>query len=629
VRGGAAVFVHEDSAHPAEIYALDPGKPSPRRLTQFNDALLAGLDLGRTESREIAGANGDKIQMWVTYPPGFDPSKKYPLVQILHGGPHTMARDDFFLRWNPHVSPRPDTSSPASTATGSTGFGEKFAQSINLHWGDWPTSDVLAATEELARLPGVDGERVAAAGGQLRRLSRRLAPRTHGPVPVSRGPRRRERPVRRVRRRHHDVHFRREDLGRDALEGPGGVPAAQPIAYAKDFKTPILITAGESDYRVPYGNAIELYGVLRVDGCAVAARPAAERESLGHVAAELGLLGTGRSWTGSAAISAARARRSPSSRRNRKRRAERMSTSPGSKQVVLVASGDSRLSANQRCWPAQQTLERAVERAFGELGARIVRGHPYDAEKKHGFIDGQARGIQIFRKIDPHAPLVVAEAVWEYTSHVLAGLTKHKGPILTLANWSGEWPGLVGMLNVNASLTKAGIPYSSIWSEDFEDGFARNALRRWLESGRIEHDKSHARAVDDETFGRAMKPIASAASRSASSSATTRRFSASSTRAAWGCTTRSSPTTCCTHGPLQGAALPVHALRGDARGAGRRRALTLRLAPEARHEVPARPRRRDRADGAAGPEGLKMYDAAVRMAHDFGCAAIGIQYQQG
>ena len=89
---------------------------------------------------------------------------------------------------------------------------------------------------------------------------------------------------------------------------------------------------------------------------------------------------------------------------------------PGAKEVVLVASGDSRLSANQRCWPAQQALEKAVEKAFGELGARIVRGHAYDPEKKHGFIDGQARGIQIFRKIDPEAPLVVAEAVWEYTS---------------------------------------------------------------------------------------------------------------------------------------------------------------------------------------------------------------------
>jgi len=174
---------------------------------------------------------------------------------------------------------------------------------------------------------------------------------------------------------------------------------------------------------------------------------------------------------------------------------------PGAKDVVLVASGDSRIAANQRCWPAQQTLERAVDNAFGELGARIGRGHAYDPVKKHGFIDGQARGIQIFRTIDPEAPLVVAEAVWEYTSHVLAGLTKHRGPILTLANWSGEWPGLVGMLNVNASLTKAGIRYSSIWSEDFEDGFARSGLRQWLGEGRIAHDTSHAQVFEDRTFG--------------------------------------------------------------------------------------------------------------------------------
>ena len=77
-------------------------------------------------------------------------------------------------------------------------------------------------------------------------------------------------------------------------------------------------------------------------------------------------------------------------------------------------------------------------------------------------------------------PLVVAEAVWQYTSHVLPGLTKHRGPILTLANWSGQWPGLVGLLNLNGSLTKAGIRYSSIWSETFDDEFARSGLAQWL-----------------------------------------------------------------------------------------------------------------------------------------------------
>src|SRR6185295_20270314 len=104
-----------------------------------------------------------------------------------------------------------------------------------------------------------------------------------------------------------------------------------------------------------------------------------------------------------------------------------------------------------------------------------------------------ARGIEIFRTIDADSPLVVATAVWQYTSHVLPGLTKHRGPILTLANWSGQWPGLVGMLNLNGSLTKAGIPYSTIWSVEFNDRFFAQALREWLTTGQIRHDQQHVR----------------------------------------------------------------------------------------------------------------------------------------
>jgi hypothetical protein len=102
---------------------------------------------------------------------------------------------------------------------------------------------------------------------------------------------------------------------------------------------------------------------------------------------------------------------------------------------------------------------------------------------QHGFFDSQIHGIEAFRSIDPSAPLVVAEAVWQYTSHVLPGLTKHKGPILTLANWSGQWPCLVGLLNPNGSLTKAGVRYSTLWSEAFEDEFARRGLAQWLADG--------------------------------------------------------------------------------------------------------------------------------------------------
>ncbi|MEP7345878.1 MAG: fucose isomerase, partial [Gemmatimonadaceae bacterium] len=169
--------------------------------------------------------------------------------------------------------------------------------------------------------------------------------------------------------------------------------------------------------------------------------------------------------------------------------------------VILVASGDSRLAANRACWRAQDELEATVVTTFGSMGRRVVRGHDFDSGKGHGFIDSQARGMEVFRQIKANAPLIVAEAVWQYSSHVLAGLSKHRGPILTLANWSGQWPGLVGLLNLNGSLTKAGIRYSSIWSEDFTDPFARGAIEQWLTAGTIAHDRSHSHAVSDTTFG--------------------------------------------------------------------------------------------------------------------------------
>jgi L-fucose isomerase-like protein len=161
--------------------------------------------------------------------------------------------------------------------------------------------------------------------------------------------------------------------------------------------------------------------------------------------------------------------------------------------VYMVASGDLRLSANQSTWAEQAAMEEKVVAALQKQGAKVKRAHPYDPVKKHGFIDSQKYGMEVFRSIPPNAPLIVAEAVWQYTHHVLPGLMTHRGPILTLANWSGTWPGLVGMLNLNGSLAKAGIPYSSLWSEDFADDFFRKGLRSWLKKGRVTHDTSQVR----------------------------------------------------------------------------------------------------------------------------------------
>ena len=179
------------------------------------------------------------------------------------------------------------------------------------------------------------------------------------------------------------------------------------------------------------------------------------------------------------------------------------------KTTYLIASGDLRLSANRVCWPAQQKMEAALAKALAAEGWKIQRAHALDRTKGHGFIDSQKAGLEVFRQLDPDAPLIVAEAVWQYSHHVLAGLTTHRGLILTVANWSGTWPGLVGLLNLNASLTKAGVRYSTLWSETFTDAFFKAGLREWLTTGTVTHDQSHVRDLallklppDDERLGR-------------------------------------------------------------------------------------------------------------------------------
>src|SRR5262249_35198765 len=89
------------------------------------------------------------------------------------------------------------------------------------------------------------------------------------------------------------------------------------------------------------------------------------------------------------------------------------------RQVQLVASGDLRLSANQACWAEQEKMEAALSQAVGSCGYEVVRAHPYKESERHGFIASQREGLEVFRCVDPKAPVIVAEAVWQYSHHVL------------------------------------------------------------------------------------------------------------------------------------------------------------------------------------------------------------------
>ncbi|KRA25349.1 fucose isomerase [Microbacterium sp. Root61] len=174
-------------------------------------------------------------------------------------------------------------------------------------------------------------------------------------------------------------------------------------------------------------------------------------------------------------------------------RATRPETAP--RTAYLIASGDLRESANTAGWETQAAMEADVTKALADLGWSVIRANGVDPATGHGFISSQRMGMEVFKGIPTDAPLIVAEAVWQYSHHVLAGLRTHQGPILTVANFAGDWPGLVGLLGLNAGMTKMGTDYSTIWSVDFTDEWFKNGLREWVETGHITHDASHVRPL--------------------------------------------------------------------------------------------------------------------------------------
>jgi L-fucose isomerase and related proteins len=176
------------------------------------------------------------------------------------------------------------------------------------------------------------------------------------------------------------------------------------------------------------------------------------------------------------------------------------STPSDAEEIILITSGDLRLTANQACWPAQKDLEDRLSAAFAAKGFNLRRAFPYNEREKHGFISSQRMGMDVFMDIPPEAKLVFATAAWQYTHHVLPGLRTHRGPILTVANWSGQWPGLVGLLNLNGSLVKAGVSFSSIWSKDFTDEYFEAAMAEWLNTGRVTHDQAHVHSFDGKNI---------------------------------------------------------------------------------------------------------------------------------
>lgn len=272
-------------------------------------------------------------------------------------------------------------------------------------------------------------------------------------------------------------------------------------------------------------------------------------------------------------------------------------------------------------------MEQRLAAAVSAQGYALRRAHPFKEAEGHGFLASQREGIETFRTIPTDAPIIVAEAVWQYSHHVLAGLTTHRGPILTIANWSGQWPGLVGMLNLNASLSKAGVKYSTLWSEDFSDDYFTTRLSSWLDRGRCEHELTHVHSLQ------AAALTGDAAETGRRLASELRRDKAIMGVFDEGCM------------GMFNAIIPDHLLH-------RTGVFKERLSQSALYfettQVPLEEARAaydwllergmrfhlgtDAASELTEAQVIRqcqMYIAAVRLADDFGCSLVGIQYQQG
>ena len=268
---GMLVTVADAADHPARLHAHGPGAPA-RRIESFNDTLMARTQLGRHEAITITGALGDPVQVWLFYPPGFDARKKYPLLQVIHGGPHTVVGDNWHYRWNNPLFAAQGGSDGQIVALvnyhGSSSFGHAFLDSNTHRWGELELQDIEAATTELLQRPYIDASRVYASGGSYGGY---MVAWMNGHVPAG-------------RYAAYVCHagcfdwtamfaddawaWFAKEMGGWYWDDPARVDARSPHAFAAQMHTPTLVMHGALDYRVPDAQGLAYYNTLKARGVA-------------------------------------------------------------------------------------------------------------------------------------------------------------------------------------------------------------------------------------------------------------------------------------------------------------------------------------------------------------------------
>jgi dipeptidyl aminopeptidase/acylaminoacyl peptidase len=262
---GTLVTLSDSAAHPAQMHVHLPGE-APQRLETFNDTLMASLDLGRHEEVRFTGALGDSVQMWLFYPPGFDAKKKYPVMHVIHGGPHAAPGDNWHYRWNNKLFAAQGYVVASVNYHGSSSFGHAFLDSITHRWGELELQDIEAATDWLLKKSWTDRRRVFAIGGSYGGY---MVAWMNGHLPAG-------------RYAAYVCHagcfdwtamfaddawsWHPKELGGWYWEQPGRVQAQSPSSFVGQMSTPTLVIHGALDYRVPDAQGLAYYNTLKALG---------------------------------------------------------------------------------------------------------------------------------------------------------------------------------------------------------------------------------------------------------------------------------------------------------------------------------------------------------------------------
>lgn len=263
--GRTLVYARSSQQHPPALFACRADGSGERPIERFNARLLAGIAMGESRSVEITGFGGDAVQMWIVSPPGQAASgkKKWPLMQVIHGGPHTCWNDTWHWRWNMQMFAASGYVVCAVNYHGSSGFGQEFLSSINGEWGVRELADVEAGTDYMLASGRIDPKRLVATGGSYGGY---MVAYMNGRLPVGRY----QAYVCHagcydwVSMMGSDGYFWfGHELGAFHWENEARVLKQSPHHYAQHFSTPTLVIHGELDYRVPYHQGLAYYNTLR------------------------------------------------------------------------------------------------------------------------------------------------------------------------------------------------------------------------------------------------------------------------------------------------------------------------------------------------------------------------------